>query len=177
MRNPTLAGETARLQEGQLLRRRRPPQNLVPVRKAAKAGDDVEVAVRDRVEAAGVDGEPLAERRVLGGDDGGIERHADAARADALMARILGTVDKDGAVTFDRAAATVITTEIVIDLDTLNGLADRVALINGQPAPAGRRSWRRPSSGRLAATTAPSSTISQATYTHTSKIGTAAKAP
>jgi hypothetical protein len=61
---------------------------------------------------------------------------ADASRADALMARILGTVDADGSVTFDRAAATVITTEIVIDLPTLRGLADHVALINDQPAPA-----------------------------------------
>ena len=62
---------------------------------------------------------------------------ADACRADALMARILGTVTPDGEVAFDRAAATVITTEIVMDDATAAGLADRVALINDQPAPAG----------------------------------------
>ena len=45
-------------------------------------------------------------------------------------------VTPDGEVSFDRAAATVITTEIVIDLPTLRGLADHVALINDQPAPA-----------------------------------------
>lgn len=61
---------------------------------------------------------------------------AEAARADALMARVLGTVTPDGEVSFDRAAATVITTEIVMDHATAAGLADRVALINGQPAPA-----------------------------------------
>lgn len=82
---------------------------------------------RDNDEAAAADLEPVW-------DDADLR--ADAARADALMARILGTVTPDGEVTFDRAAATVITTEIVLDEATAAGLADRVALINGQPAPA-----------------------------------------
>ena len=82
---------------------------------------------RDNDTAAAQDGDPVWSEADL---------RADACRADALMARILGTVDADGSVSYDRAAATVITTEIVIDLPTLRGLADHVALINDQPAPA-----------------------------------------
>lgn len=82
---------------------------------------------RDNDTAAAHDSEPVWSDADL---------RADACRADALMARILGTVDADGAVSFDRAAATVITTDVVIGVDTLHGLQDLVALINGQPAPA-----------------------------------------
>ena len=92
------------------------------------------------------DGQAIADQRRRDNDHAAAQNHeapwddadlrADAARADALMARVLGTATPDGEVSFDRAKATVITTEIVIDLDTLRGLADHVALINDQPAPA-----------------------------------------
>ena len=92
------------------------------------------------------DGQAIVDQRARDNDEAAAQNHeapwddadlrADACRADALMARILGTLTPDGAVSFDRAAATCITTEIVIDLLTLRGLADHVALINDQPAPA-----------------------------------------
>ena len=59
----------------------------------------------------------------------------EALRADALAARVLGTVDADGAVTWDRAAVPVLV-EVVIDLATLRGEADRECLLDGQPVPA-----------------------------------------
>jgi hypothetical protein len=60
----------------------------------------------------------------------------DACRADALAARVLGTIGEDGSVTWDPSAGAQVTVEVVIDLDTLNGLADRVVLVDGEPVPA-----------------------------------------
>jgi hypothetical protein len=81
---------------------------------------------------------------VAGGDD---EARMAACRADALAARVLGTVEADPAhpgdvrVPFDPAQVPV-TLNLVIDLETLRGEADRLALLDGQPVPAGvGREW------------------------------------
>jgi hypothetical protein len=78
------------------------------------------------------------------------EQTRDAALADALAARVLGAIDADGALTWDRAQTQVVA-HLVIDLDTLRGERDHPALLDGQPVPAstGRelagyaRAWRR----------------------------------
>ena len=59
---------------------------------------------------------------------------ADACRADALAARILGTVAEDGSVSWDRDNV-AITVNVVMDLDTLRRESDRIALLDGQPVP------------------------------------------
>jgi hypothetical protein len=82
--------------------------------------------------------------------DGDEDARADASRADALATRILGQVHEDGSVSWDRSNVTV-TVQVVMDLDTLRGEADRIALLDGQPVPAsvGREvaqfatAWRR----------------------------------
>jgi hypothetical protein len=61
----------------------------------------------------------------------------DQAMADAAVTRILGSVAEDGSIVFDRAAATRVTVEVVIDLDTLAGIRAAMGLVNGEPAPAG----------------------------------------
>ncbi|MFN8157077.1 MAG: DUF222 domain-containing protein [Candidatus Nanopelagicales bacterium] len=84
---------------------------------------------------------------VRAGDD---DAAMDACRADALTARVLGTVAEDGTVSWDRSNISVSLT-LVMDLDTLRGEADRHALLDGEPIPAdaGRehaqaaRLWRR----------------------------------
>jgi hypothetical protein len=58
----------------------------------------------------------------------------DACRADALAARVLGRSDDDGTITWDPTPRDV-TLEVVVDLDTLRGLADRAALVDGEPVP------------------------------------------
>jgi len=68
---------------------------------------------------------------VAEGDD---DAAADACRADAMAARVLGTVNADGSVTYDRSNVGV-TVNVVMDLPTLRGEADQVALIDGQPVP------------------------------------------
>ncbi|MBI1379068.1 MAG: DUF222 domain-containing protein, partial [Frankiales bacterium] len=75
---------------------------------------------------------------------------ADAARADAFAARVLGRRGEDGTIVWDTAPAQV-TLTVVMDLDTLRGEADRHALLDGEPVPApvGREyaaaatAWRR----------------------------------
>ena len=82
--------------------------------------------------------------------DGDQDAAADACRADALAARVLGTIEDDGSVTWDRSKVTVVV-DVVIDLDTLRREAVHVALLDGQPVPAeaGREAaawataWRR----------------------------------
>ena len=61
----------------------------------------------------------------------------DQAMADAAVTRILGSVAEDGSIVFDRAAATKVTVEVVIDLDTLAGIRAAMGLVNGEPVPAG----------------------------------------
>ena len=73
--------------------------------------------------------------------DGNDEARSGACRADALAARVLGTVDADGSVTFDRSSLPV-TLNLVMDLQTLRDERDRVALLEGEPVPAGvGREW------------------------------------
>lgn len=67
--------------------------------------------------------------------DGDLEAHADVCRADALAARILGVVDGDGEVSWDREAPRV-EVQVVIDLATLRGEADHPCLLDGMPVPA-----------------------------------------
>jgi len=57
-------------------------------------------------------------------------------RADALVARVLGQRHDDGTVTWAPSADQRVTVEVVIDYDTLRGLRDRVALLDGEPVPA-----------------------------------------
>jgi hypothetical protein len=95
-----------------------------------------------------------ARRAALGGAkavrDGDDDALADACRADAFAARVLGTRQEDGSVVFDPADIPVSLT-IVMDLDTLRGEADRHAVVDGEPLPAGiarefagiARTWRR----------------------------------
>ncbi|MDA8435542.1 MAG: DUF222 domain-containing protein, partial [Actinomycetales bacterium] len=60
---------------------------------------------------------------------------ADACRADAFAARVCGKRGEDGSLTWDRSQVEV-RVNVVIDLDTLRGEADRMALLDGQPVPA-----------------------------------------
>jgi hypothetical protein len=84
-------------------------------------------------------------------NDGDDDARMDACRADALAVRVLGTVQPDGTVTWDPRDSVQVTLELVMDLDTLRGEADRVALLEGQPVPAeiarehadAVRTWRR----------------------------------
>jgi hypothetical protein len=72
-----------------------------------------------------------AEEVVAGDADASL----DACRADAWAARLLGTVNDDGSVTWDRQNVQVVV-NVVMDLDTWRGEADRVALVDDQPVPA-----------------------------------------
>jgi hypothetical protein len=58
-----------------------------------------------------------------------------ACRADALAARILGTTRETGDIDWAPTPATV-QVQLVIDLQTLRGEADRHCLLDGQPVPA-----------------------------------------
>jgi hypothetical protein len=58
-----------------------------------------------------------------------------ACRADALAARILGTTGESGAIDWTPTPANV-QVQLVIDLQTLRGEADRHCLLDGQPVPA-----------------------------------------
>jgi hypothetical protein len=106
-------------------------------------------AMHQTVVAAG-----RARQTALGGAkavrDGDDDALADACRADAFAARMLGTTQADGSVVFDPADIPVSLT-IVMDLDTLRGEADRHAVVDGEALPAGiarefagiARTWRR----------------------------------
>jgi hypothetical protein len=60
---------------------------------------------------------------------------ADACRADAFAARVLGTANEDGSITWDKSQVAV-TVNVVMDLPTLRGESDQIALVDGQPVPA-----------------------------------------
>jgi hypothetical protein len=59
---------------------------------------------------------------------------ADACRADALAALVVGERGEDGSITWDRNQVAV-TVNVVMDLDTLRGESDQIALVDGQPVP------------------------------------------
>ena len=63
------------------------------------------------------------------------EPSADSARADALAARVLGTLNPDGSVVWERAASMPVHVNLTIDFLTLVGERDRIALLDGQPVP------------------------------------------
>ena len=63
---------------------------------------------------------------------------ADACRADAMAAIVLGERSEDGSITWDRDQVAV-TVNVVMDLDTLRGESDQIALVDGQPVPGGDR--------------------------------------
>jgi hypothetical protein len=66
--------------------------------------------------------------------DGVEDATADVCRADAAAAIVLGEAHEDGSVTWDREQVAV-TVNVVMDLPTLRGEADQVALVDGQPVP------------------------------------------
>ena len=66
---------------------------------------------------------------------GSTDASLDACRADMVAARMLGTARDDGSVVWDRNNVQVVV-NVVMDLDTLRGEADRVALVDEQPVPA-----------------------------------------
>jgi hypothetical protein len=73
-----------------------------------------------------------ASRKVL--REGEWAETAAACRADAFAARLLGADQLDGSVVLDTDPATV-ECQLVIDLPTLRGEADHVALLDGTPVP------------------------------------------
>jgi hypothetical protein len=73
-----------------------------------------------------------ASRKVL--REGEWAETAAACRADAFAARLLGSDQVDGSVVLDTDPATV-ECQLVIDLPTLRGEADHVALLDGTPVP------------------------------------------
>ncbi len=60
---------------------------------------------------------------------------ADVCRADAFAARVLGEHAEDGSITWDKSQVAV-TVNVVMDLPTLRGESDQIALVDGQPVPA-----------------------------------------
>ncbi|MBI1379281.1 MAG: DUF222 domain-containing protein, partial [Frankiales bacterium] len=106
-------------------------------------------AVFDAIEAAG-----KALRAQRGGAEalraGNEDAASGACRADALAALVLGTRDEEGALVYD-ASRTQTELHVVMDLDTLRGERDGLALLNGTPIPAPiarevagvAESWRR----------------------------------
>ncbi|MBI1378074.1 MAG: hypothetical protein GC157_11425, partial [Frankiales bacterium] len=91
-------------------------------------------AVFDAIEAAG-----KALRAQRGGADalraGNEGAASGACRADALAALVLGTRDEEGELVYD-ASRTQTELHVVMDLDTLRGERDGLALLNGTPIPA-----------------------------------------
>ncbi len=104
-----------------------PPAATDTAVDAADAGRATETTVDDMDT-----GEPTGIIETLA--DAFEEQGAEACRADALAARILGEVSADGTIDWDRSQVPV-TVNVVIDLDTLRGEADNVALLDGQPVP------------------------------------------
>ena len=69
---------------------------------------------------------------------------AGQCRADAMLALMLGVEHANGTVTLDPDTLVRVETQVVIDLATLRGEADHVALLDGEPVPASiGRAWAR----------------------------------
>ncbi len=107
-------------------------------RSRRKAARKVDAAQTHPHHPAGLDG-PAA----------GILDTADATRAEAFAARVLGAVSADGSVRWEPATAATVTVEVVIDLDTLRSETGAVhaagfGLVDGQAVPAQvARDWAR----------------------------------
>lgn len=102
-------------------------------------------AVLRRIRAAGR-ATQLARKNAPPSGEDRVEEAVDAAscRADALLALVLGTEQADGTVVLDPAGIVQVECQVVIDLATLRGEADRVALLDGEPVPADvGRAWAR----------------------------------
>ena len=96
--------------------------------------------VRDTAVAAGEDGDAAVWASpdrdvVLSAIDDADGILIGACRADALAARILGTTAETGDIEWQPTPATT-QVQLVIDLQTLRGEADRHCLLDGQPVPA-----------------------------------------
>ncbi|MBI1378912.1 MAG: DUF222 domain-containing protein, partial [Frankiales bacterium] len=91
-------------------------------------------AVFDAIDAAG-----KALRAQRGGAEalrtGNEDAASGACRADAMAALVLGTRDEEGELVYD-ASRTQAELHVVMDLDTLRGERDGLALLNGTPIPA-----------------------------------------
>ena len=92
---------------------------------AAAAGQDADRAVRSSSDPA----------VLVSASDDSTGTLLGACRADALAARILGTTDQTGDIDWEPTPADV-QVQLVIDLATLRGEADRHCLLDGQPVPA-----------------------------------------
>ena len=83
------------------------------------------------------------------GGSGAIDAFAEATdagscRADVLLAIVLGSGAADGSVTLDPADVVRVDCQVVIDLETLRGEVDHVAVLNGEPVPGEvGRQWAR----------------------------------
>jgi hypothetical protein len=74
-----------------------------------------------------------ASRKVL--REGEWAETAAACRADAFAARLLGSEAVDGSVVLDPSTNVTVECQLVIDLPTLRGEADHLALLDGTPVP------------------------------------------
>lgn len=100
-------------------------------------------AVLRRIRAAGR-ATQLARRQAGTDGSSGQVDDAGSCRADALLALMLGTEQADGTVVLDPAEIVQVECQVVIDLATLRGEADRLALLDGEPVPADvGRAWAR----------------------------------
>jgi hypothetical protein len=92
-------------------------------RAARRAGRNASVKSRKK-----------ATRKVL--REGEWAQSAGACRADAFAARLLGSEAVDGSVVLDPSTNVTVECQLVIDLPTLRGETDHVALLDGTPVPA-----------------------------------------
>ncbi len=106
---------------------------VVEAMMAEVRADGRALQLHRRAAAADTAGD-AADVAAAGGVDDEDDATADACRADAFAARVLGQHHEDGSLTWDRPEVDVVV-NLVIDLDTLRGEADRIALLDGQPVP------------------------------------------
>jgi hypothetical protein len=99
-------------------------------------------AVLRRIHAAGRATQLARKQAGAGGPAEAVD--AASCRADALLALLLGSEQADGTVVLDPADVVQVECQVVIDLPTLRGEADRIALVDGEPVPADvGRAWAR----------------------------------